>query len=154
MRTTPLVLASLSLLVLACTPVVDTNQDAENEAMAHVTIGWLLEDKGTDDTGMQTSHVALLIGTTADPNEVSEVALGDYVGCGQEEMPQDGPLLTLSCWWAGAGDDFQVRMEGTNTLSIDHRVKEETVDIPDFTPMKAVTIPEGALIMTAKMKKI
>lgn len=153
MRTTPIVLASLSLLALsACAPA--DPQDGAAEGMPHVTIGWLLEDKGTDDTGMQTSHVALLVGTTADPGDVTEHAIGDYAGCGQEAMPEDGPLLTLKCWWAGGGDEFQVRMDGTDTLVVSHRGLDEMADIPEFTDAKTIEIPEGALVMTAKMKKI
>ncbi len=122
--------------------------------MAHVTIGWLLEDKGTDDTGMQTSHVALLVGTTADPNEVTEHAIGDYAGCGEEEMPTDGAILTLKCWWAGGGDEFQVRMDGVNTLIVSHRSLDEMVEIGEFTDKKTIEIPTGALVMTTAMKKI
>ena len=155
MRTTPLVLASLSILALsACTPADTTDQDAAMEAMPHVTIGWLLEDKGTDEFDKQTSHVALLVGTAADPNDVAEHAIGDYAGCGEEEAPQDGPLLTLTCWWAGGGDEFQVRMDGTNTLVVSHRGLDEQVEIGDFSDVKTVEIPENALIMTTEMKKI
>lgn len=153
MRTTPLILASLSLLALsACTPA--DPQDGAMEGMPHVTIGWLLEDKGTDDTGMQTSHVALLVGTTADPGEVTEHAIGDYAGCSEEAQPHDGPLLTLTCWWAGGGDEFQVRMDGTDTLVVSHRGIDEQAEIGEFEDVQTIEIPEGAMIMTAPAKKI
>lgn len=147
---TPLLLASLSLVALsACAPAGPG--DAAMHDHDHVTIGWLLEDKGTDDTGMQTSHVALLVST---PGGMNEIAIGDYAGCGQEEQPQDGPLLTLECWWAGGGDEFQVRMDGTSELVVSHRGLDEQVEIGEFEDVKTIEIPEGAMIMTAPMKKI
>jgi hypothetical protein len=152
MRTTPLVLASLSLLALsACAPAVDP-QDGAMEGMPHVTISWVLENEKTDDTGMTTADVSLQLRTSAD--DVEKVALGNYAGCGEESMPSDGALLTLKCWWAGGGDEFQVRMEGTGTLSIDHRGLDEMTDIPEFEPMKSVEIPEGAMIMTTGKKTV
>ncbi len=150
MRTTPLALASLSFLAFAaCSPAATTSTNDATPSL--VTIGWLLEDKGTDGTGMQTSHVALLVGTG---DGINEVAIGDYAGCGAEEIPADGPLLTLQCWWAGGGDDFQVRMEGTNTLWIDHRSVDEQADIPEFAPLVSVTIPQGARLEAVSMKRI
>ncbi len=152
MRTTPLVLASLSILALsACTPAADP-QDGAMEGMPHVTISWVLSNEKTDDTGMTTADVALQVRTSAD--DVKMVDLGNYAGCGEETMPNDGPLLTLKCWWAGGGDEFQVRMEGTGTLSIDHRGLDEMVDIPEFEPKESVEIPEGAMIMTTGKKTI
>lgn len=153
MRTTPLVLASLSILALsACSPAAPADpQDGAMEAMPHVTINWVLENEQTDDVGMTTHDVSLAVRTSAD--DVENVPLGAYIGCGEETMPADGALLTLKCWWAGGGDEFQVRMEGANTLSIDHRVLDEMADIPDFAPMKSVEIPTGSLIMTEAMAK-
>jgi hypothetical protein len=151
MRTTPLVLASLSLTALAaCSPAAAPSDDGMAGTDA-VTVGWLLEDTGTDDTGMQTSHVALLVGESGGTNDV---AVGDNAGCGEETMPEDGPILTLTCWWAGGGDEFQVRMDGTNTLVVDHRVLDEEADIPEFTELTDVTIPDGATVSTTAMKKI
>jgi hypothetical protein len=155
MRTTPFVFASLSILALsACAPAASHEQDGAAEAMPHVTIGWLLEDKGTDANGMKTSHVSLLVGSSADPGAVSEESIGDYAGCGEETTPADGAILTLKCWWAGGGDEFQVRMDGANTLSIDHRVLDEGADIPDFEQMKTIDIPTGALVMTTGKKEM
>lgn len=154
MRSTPLVLASLSVLALsACTPAAPADpQDGAMEGMPHVTISWVFSNEKTDDTGMATADVALQVRTGAD--DVEQVALGNYAGCGEETMPSDGALLTLTCWWAGGGDEFQVRMEGTGTLSIDHRGLDEMVDVPEFEPMKTVEIPEGAMIMTMGKKTV
>lgn len=154
MRTTPLVLASLSILALsACSPAAPVDpQDGAMEAMPHVTIGWVLSNEQTDDTGMTTADVALQVRTSAD--DVELVALGTYAGCGEEAMPSDGALLTLKCWWAGGGDEFQVRMEGTGTLSIDYRGLDEMVDIPEFEPKESIEIPEGAMIMTTGKKTV
>lgn len=155
MRTTPFILASFSLLTLAACVTVDTadqNQDGAMEAMPHVTISWRIEDKGTDEFGMETSTVSLAVRTSAD--DVENVLLGDYVGCGEEAMPADGALLTLTCWWAGGGDEFQVRMDGVNTLIVSHRGLDEMTDIPEFTDKETIEIPTGSLVMTAKMEKI
>lgn len=148
MRTTPFALASLALFTLvACTPKTTTpttTSDTPDENPHRVTIGWIMEEKETTEYGQTTSSVTLRIGTEAG---IEDIALGDFIGCGQQEIPADGALLGLKCWFAGSGDDFQVRMEGTNTLAIDHRIVDAEAPIPEFTNMKTVTIPEGALIV-------
>lgn len=124
---------SLTLLALtACT------------APGPVSISWKVRDRGTDAHGMTMTAVSLMV---ASDGETQEVTLGDYPGCGTQAIPADGPLLTLSCWWAGAGDDFQVRMTGTDTLTIDHRSVQEESDPPAFELLKQVTIPQGAIVV-------
>ncbi len=146
MRITPLVLGSLTVLSLAaCKPSTTTNTGP-----GPITIGWLLEDKGENKAGMHMSYLALLLRVGGG---VGTVDIGSYAGCGDGEVPSDGPLLTLTCWWAGGGDEFQVRMEGTDTLSIDHRILDEEGPIPEFTPLKTVTIPEGEVVTAAPLQR-
>jgi|GEM_PF-3479181 len=157
MRTTPFALASLSILALsACFgPAADEalqEQDGAIEAIPRITINWVFENEKTDDTGMTTADISLAVRTSAD--DVENIALGTYAGCGEEAMPADGAILTLKCWWAGGGDEFQVRMDGMNMLAIDYRGLDEMVDIPDFAPMKSIEIPDGVMIMTMGKKNI
>jgi len=142
MRIAPLVLASLSLVTLAaCVSTVEDDFGA-----GPMAISWDLYEEKTDDTGMTTHEVAFVVTNGAD-ERVAHVKLGRFAGCTQQDAPADGPLLTLKCWWAGGGDDFQVRMEGTDTLVIDHRSVDEQADIPEFDPLESVKIPEGVEVV-------
>lgn len=147
MRITPLALASLAVLSLAaCTPttpvVPDESADHDHPSLM---LSWDVVAGEEDDTGMTMSDVSLVLsGPMGD--ERGRLDLGSYAGCGVQEVPGDGPMLTLKCWWAGGGDDFQVRMEGTNTLVVDHRAVDEEAEIPEFTPLKSMTAPEGMMI--------
>ena len=138
MRTTPFVLAACSALAfIACKPSIPEN---------FVTIGFDLHEEQIDSTDMTTHEVALIV-TNKNREEIAHVELGRIAGCSQHEIPEDGPLLTLKCWWAGAGDDFQVRMEGTDVLAIDHRSVEEESAIPEFETVERVTIPAGVAVI-------
>ncbi len=176
MRTTPLVLASLSLLSLsACVAdrtnegvvesmekrIEQTQEGLENlddrvrkledrmaihEKENSVMIGWKVDLTRTDGEDLD-SYFDVAFVVTAE-GQTQTVALGNYMGCGFEEIPEDGPLLVLRCWWAGSGDEFQVRMEGTNTLVVDYReVGEGMEGVPEFKPFKSMTIPEGLPIV-------
>ena len=139
MRTTPLFLASLSVLgLVACA----TGNHADTKA---ITLSWDLTNERTDDTGKTSNDVSLVL-SNDDGSERDRVLLGTFDGCTQQEAPADGPILTLKCWFAGGGDDFQVRFEGTNTLVVDHRIVDEQVEIPAFEPMTTVEVPVGVMI--------
>ncbi len=139
MRTTPLFLASLSVLgLVACA----TGNHIDTKA---VTLSWDITNERTDGTGKTSADVSFIV-KNDDGSERDRVLLGTFDGCGSQEAPEDGPLLTLSCWWAGGGDDFQVRFEGTDTLTVDHRIVDEAVDIPEFSPMTSVKVPEGVMV--------
>lgn len=145
MRSTPLVLASLSLLALtACATPASDETTAER-----LTVSWGFDKTSTDDTGMTTSDVSLLV--TKDDGSTRGIDLGRFAGCGEEAAPEDGPFLTLKCWWAGAGDDFEVRMDATNSLVIYHRSLDEGADIPEFTPVRTLLLPDGAVVVPVAM---
>lgn len=95
---------------------------------------------------MTTADVSLAV--TKGDGSTRGIDLGRYAGCGEQKAPEDGPLLTLTCWWAGGGDEFQVRMDATNTLVVDHRVLDEMVDIPEFTPVRSILLPDDVEIVT------
>lgn len=142
MRTATIVLTPLSLLVLfACTTTPPSN-DAQPEQL---TITWLLEKETTDENGMTTADISLVV--LKEDGSARGIDLGRFAGCGERAAPEDGPLLTLQCWWAGGGDEFQVRMDATNTLIVDHRVLDEMVDIPEFTSVRSILLPDNAMIV-------
>lgn len=139
MRTTSTILASLCVLgLVACTP-------GSHKATKSITLSWDIANERTDEFGKTSNDVSLIL-RNDDGSERDRVLLGTFDGCGQQEVPGDGPILTLKCWWAGAGDDFQVRFEGTNTLVVDHRIVDEAADIPEFMPMTDVQVPDGVMI--------
>ncbi len=142
MRAATIVLTPLSLLVLfACTPTPPSN----NAKQERLTISWALENETTDDTGMTTADVSLVV--AREDGSARGIDLERFAGCGEQAAPEDGPLLTLKCWWAGGGDEFQVRMDATNTLVVDHRVLDEMLDIPEFTPVRSILLPDNATIV-------
>lgn len=139
MRTITLFLAFLSVLgLVACA----TGNHIDTKA---ITLSWDIANERTDGTGKSSSDVSLIL-KNDDGSERDRILLGTFDGCMAQDAPEDGPLLTLSCWWAGGGDDFQVRFEGTDTVVVDHRIVDEAVEIPDFTPMTSVEVPEGVMI--------
>ena len=139
MRTTPLFLATLSVLgLVACAT-------GNHVATKAVTLSWDIANERTDGTGKTSADVSFIV-KNDDGSERDRVLLGTFDGCGSQEAPEDGPLLTLLCWWAGGGDDFQVRFEGTDTLTVDHRIVDEAVEIPEFSPMTSVKVPEGVMV--------
>ena len=143
MRITPIALASLLLVALsACAPATD---DGEK-----VTISWGIDNEKTDDTGRTTADVSFVV--TKDDGKVHALPIGRYAGCGEQTAPEDGPLLTLKCWWAGGGDDFEVRMDATNVLAIDHRSVDEEAPIPEFTTLRTVALEDGVTIVPVAMK--
>lgn len=143
MRIAPFVLTSLSLLTLAgCAASTPTNVDSSRQQL---TVSWGLEKESTDKTGRTTADVSLVV--VKEDGSARGIDLGRFAGCGETAAPEDGPLLTLKCWWAGSGDEFQVRMDATNTLVVDHRVLDEAADIPDFTPVRSILLPDNAIIL-------
>lgn len=140
---TPFIVASLSLLALAaCSPARTTPIETTDS----LTLSWDLANERTDEFG-QTSHDVSFVVSDASGAETARAELGSYDGCGVQAVPEDGPLLTLSCWFAGSGDEFQVRMQGTNTLVIDHRAVDAEAEIPLFSPIDSIVIPEGVLLL-------
>lgn len=139
MRTSHIVLVSLAVFGLAaCTA-------GNHIATKAIVLSWDITNERTDGTGKTSSDVSLIL-KNDDGSERDRILLGTFDGCGTQAVPQDGPMLTLSCWWAGAGDDFQVRFEGTNTVAVDHRIVDEAADIPEFSPMTSVEIPDSVMI--------
>jgi hypothetical protein len=136
MRSIRLLFPSLALVALAaCSPSTGpTSGDA-------VTVSWGMNDRHTDDAGTTTAEVSLVV-TKADGTK-HPLPLGRYAGCGEESAPQDGPLLTLSCRSAGGGDEFQVRMDATNVLAIDHRPMPEGA----FETLRTVALEDGVTIV-------
>ena len=137
--TTSIALASFAVLgLVACTPGNDV-------ATKSITVSWDITNERTDEFGQTSNDVSLVLNND-DGSERERVLLGTFVGCTQQEAPADGPILTLKCWFAGSGDDFQVRFEGTNTLVVDHRIVDAEADIPEFEPMTSVDVPNGVMI--------
>lgn len=135
---TPL-LVSLSVLgLVACA----TGNHIDTSA---ITLSWDFANERTDGTGKTSADVSLIL-KNDDGSERDRILLGTFDGCTTQDTPEDGPILTLSCWWAGGGDDFQVRYEGVDALAIDHRIVDEAVGIPDFSTMASVEIPKGVMV--------
>ncbi len=138
MKHFPFVIATLSLVMLAaCQPATPSGE--------RVTIAWGYENKETDDTGKTTADVSLVI--TKANGKKHTLPLGSYVGCGSETTPAEGALLTLKCWWAGSGDEFQIRTDATNVLVIEHRTLDEELLIPAFKTVRTVALEDGVVIV-------
>lgn len=139
-----MILASVAALSFAaCSParVADTQQ----KGAERVTIAWGIDNAHTDDTGMTTADVSLVV--TKASGKTHTLPLGTYVGCGQQEALKDDAYLSLKCWWAGGGDDFWVRMDATNVLVVEHRAVDETLDIPAFEPLRSLALEDGVVIV-------
>lgn len=138
MRISPLAVTALSLVILAaCQPATKSGE--------RVTIAWGIENMQEDDTGKTTADVSLVI--TKESGKKHTIPLGSYDGCGPEAAPEKGPLLSLKCWRAGGGDEFQIRTDATNVLVIEHRAVDEELPIPAFSTVRTVALEDGVVIV-------
>ncbi len=125
------------------TPVVTETQNSKNI----VYIEWVQKDMPPGKYDEPFTKVSLkLTGAITE-----EIDLGTYSNC-KADSPENGNILALSCWWAGAGDDLFIKTNTSGELVV---IKQPTGESPADEPvkpikpetLKTISLPKGAQVM-------
>jgi hypothetical protein len=78
-----------------------------------------------------------------------EIDLGTYANC-KTDSPENGNILALSCWWAGAGDDLFVKTQSGGQLLV---INQPTGELPEGAlplkpkTLKTISLPKDAEVI-------
>jgi hypothetical protein len=71
----------------------------------------------------------------------------DLASCSRVPEPSEGSLVTVRCWWAGSGDEIQIRSEA-GAITVTRRQEDEEETAPAApTEVGRLAIPEGTAIV-------
>lgn len=115
-------IAAFTLLLAACSTQTSTNTDTDTPSMGkRAAMEWTSAQTGMGEYDMPEMAISLVV-------ESTEEALYSTTcnGTTSPVVPDpEGSVATISCWWAGGGDEYGVFVGDAEQLTIRHRTVDE-----------------------------
>jgi len=134
----------LASLMLACGGATTTTPPVEEPRdPPEVAVSLRLLEGEPDENEMPVSEAQLAVIEHAGARAVHP--LGDLHGVCAHEAPEEGELLQVRCWWAGAGAIVSVSQEG-DELVVRRRAIDEESGVGEAEETFRTALPAGAVV--------
>lgn len=140
-----------SLAIVACAPAAPTDTTGADA----VIVSWTLREEEPGEYDMPRTTVSLTLEGAAD----NSVFLGTFPGTFADgrtmSVPQDpDAILSGMLWWAGGGDELQLKRTAPGTLTVLHRGVDEQQETPaEFAELAVIEIPAKAAVEAAPYRE-
>ncbi len=121
---------------------------SEPESGKHVAVAITSEQFSPPDADPPKSHVFAVV--TDHVGNVTNTAIGDYIGVCAALPVEPDDVVTFQCWWAGSGTKLRGRVSQGNLVILREEVDEHTAPNPlACIEVTRISIPTGIRVEAA-----